>query len=628
MKKLALFCLFCISCFGMTGNFNADCQVDFEDYAYLSNNWLLSTPNIIDPNTDLNTSGTVDINDLVIFATYWLEDCTVHLFCPTNPDKATSPDPNNHSINVLISKILTWSVNDCNTEETRNDVWFGETGAMIKVVSANSSHSYSPVLEEFHTYQWRIDTVNEHGTTTGDVWDFNAYTHDALVAATNPDPANHATGVSITATLGWSVADCGGEETKNDVWFGETGAMTKVVSESTTHNYLPTLEKQHSYQWRIDTVNLHGIAVGDVWDFNTAPQDAPVALDGLASAYAYIVCPITLIATDDGLPAPPARLKYVITELPDDVNAYLQDPTSGGQARIDANNLPYKLSSWGNTVWFATSTVGVTTFKFEAFDGELYSVETQVDVNTIVNPKDCLSFDGSGFVTIPDTNNYFDIEPNRGIGVCFATRQPFCTLFKKWELGKGGYEVGLIGGFISARVYDNNGIVLAEQKSRYFRYDDGLWHNVVVSFNQVAGRLELFLTDEWAKDEWAMDEDAASFPVANWPVGNDCNFVAGTGYKYEIDAIRSYNLAMTDRFRGLSSFQVHTAAGDTEIFVPDPIVRFKCDYNGTNNTATQIYDDKSSEHLIGTFSDANHVRYEPFFWHWYDSAAFQQHMRN
>jgi hypothetical protein len=523
---------------GITGNFNSDCQVDFDDYAYLSNNWLLSTPDIINPNTDLNADGAVDINDLAIFADYWLHICDTG-FCTANPD-----------------------------------------------------------------------------------------------AATNPDPANHATAVSLTKILTWSAADCNGEETKNDVWFGETGSMTKMVSAGATHSYAPTLERTHAYQWRIDTVNNKGTTTGDVWDFNTVLQDAPIAWDGSAA----IVCPITLIATDDGLPAPPARLKYVITELPVDVNAYLQDPTSGGQIRIDVNNLPYKLSSWGNTVWFATSTVGVATFKFKAYDGELYGVEKTVTVTVSANPKDCLSFDGSGYVTIPD-NNMLDIEPNRAIGVCFATRQPFCTLFKKRAAGKGGYEVGLIGGFISARVYDNNGTVVAEQNS-FYRYDNGQWANVVIGFNLPSQRLELYTcfgnpmvgNPNWFTDYEVYtdytDDSAASFPLNLWPANNDCNLVVGTGYKYEIDAIRAYTLSMSLAIRSLCAVQVRSVAGDTESDVPTPIVRFKCNYDGTNNTTTQIYDDISAEHLIGTF-DSNHVRYEPnSVPHWYDSAAFQQHYRN
>ena len=605
MKSVALIFLILATgtAFAIVGDFNGDCIVNFTDYAYLSNNWLGSGTG------DLNSSGSVDINDLVIFANYWLED--------NLPEAASSPDPSSGATGVAITKILSWS----RPTGATGDVWFNGT----RVLSNTSSTSYDPNITYSTTYTWSVDIIDGACVATGATWSFTTVDAPAAYCPTNPDaattpsPSNHATGVALSTTLTWNVADCNGEETLNDVWFGETGSMVKVVSESGAHNYSPSLEKSHIYQWRIDTVNEHGTTEGAVWDFNAIVQDAPVASDGTASAYTYIVCPITLIATDDGLSAPPARLKYVITELPADVNAYLQDPTSGGQARIDANNLPYKLSSWGNTVWFATSTVGVTTFKFEAFDGELYSVETQVDVNTIANPKDCLSFDGSGFVTIPDTNNYFDIEPNRGVEVCFATRQPFCTLFKKWELGKGGYWVGLIGGYISARVYDNNGTVLAEQRSGY-RYDNDVWANVVVGFNQVYERLELY-TSAPVGEEVYTEGDAASFPLALWPAANDCNFIIGTGYRYEIDAIRSYNLAMTDVFRVLSSWQIHTEAGDVSMFVPNPIVRFKCNFADPNNTATQIYDDKSAQHLIGTFSDPNHVKYEPFFWHWYDSAA-------
>lgn len=62
------------------GDVNNDCEVNFEDFYFLSHDWLLYDPNYIssDPNdwrqyeTDLDGSHQVDINDLLLMSENWL----------------------------------------------------------------------------------------------------------------------------------------------------------------------------------------------------------------------------------------------------------------------------------------------------------------------------------------------------------------------------------------------------------------------------------------------------------------------------------------------------------------------------------------------------------------------------
>jgi hypothetical protein len=58
-----------------TRDFNKDTRVDLADFAILTSYWQENGCN--DPNwcegTDLDTNGTVDANDLMLFADYWLE---------------------------------------------------------------------------------------------------------------------------------------------------------------------------------------------------------------------------------------------------------------------------------------------------------------------------------------------------------------------------------------------------------------------------------------------------------------------------------------------------------------------------------------------------------------------------
>ena len=351
---------------------------------------------------------------------------------------------------------------------------------------------------------------------------------------------------------------------------------------------------------------------------------APAAVNSNQTAYAYITKSITLSATDDDGPNPPAALNYYIISVPDDVNVYLQDPASGC-GKITAALCPYRLRNRGNVVWLAADNAETFAFNWKANDGALDSNTATTTTVVSANLKDCLSFDGSGWVTIPDNSN-LDLDPNRGIGFCFKTRTPFCGLLKKHETGKAGYEVNLISGRIVVDVYSAIEKV-ATIKSNY-RYDNGQWHNAVFALNDVNDCLELYTGtgdlipgSTWYMGAEILWSDDGGVPIEQGTYSNDCNLVIGksnsANYKWEIDGIRSYTLNMRDNFRTLACVQSRETAGNTETYVPVPIVRFTCNYDGTNNTTTQIYDDKAG-HLIGTFSDSNHVKYTPWNWYWAD----------
>jgi hypothetical protein len=89
------------------------------------------------------------------------------------PSKATTPAPTDAASNILLGLgVMTWA--DGGDTDTF-DVWFGPSGNMAKVSSAQAGLSYSIgySLNYNTTYQWRIDSTNENGTTTGDVWSYS-----------------------------------------------------------------------------------------------------------------------------------------------------------------------------------------------------------------------------------------------------------------------------------------------------------------------------------------------------------------------------------------------------------------------------------------------------------------------
>jgi hypothetical protein len=93
-------------------------------------------------------------------------------------------------------------------------------------------------------------------------------------AATNPNPANSATGVAITATLSWTA---GAGATSHDVYFGTSSPGTFRGNQSGTTYNPGSLAYNTTYYWRINEVNASGTTTGTVWSFTTASAPQPPA---------------------------------------------------------------------------------------------------------------------------------------------------------------------------------------------------------------------------------------------------------------------------------------------------------------------------------------------------------------
>jgi hypothetical protein len=93
--------------------------------------------------------------------------------------------------------------------------------------------------------------------------------------ATNPSPADLATGVSITADLSWTA---GSGATSHDVYFGtdSTPDAGEFQGNQSGTTYDPgTLSLNTTYYWRIDEVNGSGTTTGTVWSFTTQEVTVP-----------------------------------------------------------------------------------------------------------------------------------------------------------------------------------------------------------------------------------------------------------------------------------------------------------------------------------------------------------------
>ncbi len=196
------------------------------------------------------------------------------------PTKAENPNPTDTEAEVDVdTSQLSW---DDGGAADDFDVYFGTTGNMSLVSSAQGGTTWSIPSESllYDTgYQWRIDSNNGNGSTTGDVWSF---TTAALVPAVLDAPANGTTNHYLNsdwlANFTWThelINGFGGEV--HTVWFGPTGFMVPQTIRS-RYSILTnlwrngtTLEYNTEYQWKVVTVDRGDEVESETWTLTTIP---------------------------------------------------------------------------------------------------------------------------------------------------------------------------------------------------------------------------------------------------------------------------------------------------------------------------------------------------------------------
>jgi len=182
----------------------------------------------------------------------------------TKIGKATNPNPPDGATAVDVEANLSWTAG---VDAVSHDVYFGTTDPP-PFIRNQTQTTYDPgTLESSTTYYWAIDEIDSlGGITYGDVWSFT--TAPLPGQASNPNPADGATNVSIDADLNWTA---GSDTTSHDVYFGTDPLNLPLVSEgqSTTTFDPGTLLYETPYYWRIDEIGPGGVTEGTVWYFTT-----------------------------------------------------------------------------------------------------------------------------------------------------------------------------------------------------------------------------------------------------------------------------------------------------------------------------------------------------------------------
>ncbi|HPS55650.1 MAG TPA: LamG domain-containing protein, partial [Sedimentisphaerales bacterium] len=95
--------------------------------------------------------------------------------------------------------------------------------------------------------------------------------------AYDPEPANNTKYVPINKTLSWHA---GNYATSHDVYFGRDSqavlnadsSSAEYMGNQTSNSYLPSLELNTTYYWRVDEVDGSEIYKGNLWSFTTADE--------------------------------------------------------------------------------------------------------------------------------------------------------------------------------------------------------------------------------------------------------------------------------------------------------------------------------------------------------------------
>ncbi|MHC4740258.1 MAG: hypothetical protein ACYS9Y_15220, partial [Planctomycetota bacterium] len=195
---------------------------------------------------------------------------------PQPPGQASNPSPGNGATNVSVDADLNWSAG---SGATSHDVYFGtdSTPDAGEFQGNQTATTYEPgTMANDATYYWRIDEINAEGTTTGNVWNFTTEAAPQPPGqASNPNPADSTTDVSVDADLSWTA---GTGSTSSDVYFGtdSTPDAGEFQGNQTATTYEPgTMSFSTTYYWRIDEINAQGTTAGNVWSFTTEASPPP-----------------------------------------------------------------------------------------------------------------------------------------------------------------------------------------------------------------------------------------------------------------------------------------------------------------------------------------------------------------
>jgi len=213
------------------------------------------------------------------------------------PLKPTNPTPEDTDTEVDFSD-YTISWEDGGGADSYN-IYFGDSETPVFLGNQEETSIEVPYTTEtdeegvIHAYvngteinwnvpfYWRIDAVNDVGTTTGDVWSFDA----RPIKVTNPEPEDVGEAPKLFPEYSW---DASTVATSYDLYIGidELAGLHSIdvpgLDGTSYDSAVVGFQNGYiwgyncTYHWRVDAANEFGIAEGDEWTFASISYEPPL----------------------------------------------------------------------------------------------------------------------------------------------------------------------------------------------------------------------------------------------------------------------------------------------------------------------------------------------------------------
>ena len=278
---------------------------------------------------------------------------------PVPPGPATNPNPVDGAVGLPPSTDLSWTAG---VGSSSSNVYFGTdpTPDSGEFKRNQTGTTYDPSTLAQDTYYWRIDSVNNDGTTIGEVWSFTVGTPGKALA---PRPWDTAEGIDLNADLSWTKGEAADS---SDVYFGTdpTPDSGEFQGNRTGTTFEPgTMAAGTTYYWRIDQVNGQGTTTGDVWSFTTMPPPVygrntflvPIPATGASwKEFAYLAAVPASAKINAGGPSVIA----LDGSMPDQVSDYLRLYNPANTYTIDTTGSLDEVACYlAETFWTTTTSV-------------------------------------------------------------------------------------------------------------------------------------------------------------------------------------------------------------------------------------------------------------------------------
>jgi hypothetical protein len=140
----------------MFPDLNSDFLINFKDFSILAQK-MGSESEIYDISPPPIGDGVVNSVDMAGLVYCWLKGY-----------KAGNPSPSDGAIEVSPIAELSWTAG---FDAVSHDVYFG-TSDPPPFIQNQIDTTFNPFMSYETTYYWRIDEINEGGTTVGNIWSF------------------------------------------------------------------------------------------------------------------------------------------------------------------------------------------------------------------------------------------------------------------------------------------------------------------------------------------------------------------------------------------------------------------------------------------------------------------------